>query len=318
MTRHAAFVALGTLLLPPNGLAGQDSASTEQVTAELIPETRSIRPGGGLAVAIRLRISPGWHIYWHNPGQAGLPTRVAWELPDGLAAREIRWPYPERLVESDRVVHAYRNEVVLLGGLESSDAVGAVADLPVSARLRWAVCREVCIPQEARLTVRLEETTSESERPEVDPRWAAVYASALSRLPHRRDVQALTACRSPAGLQLRFAAADVDASLREGPVEFFPDDAGVLAAAAAAVPEREGTTVTLELAGRPAAELAAERVRGVLVWHGSPASDVADPVAYRVDAPVRRGGDGTDERCARGGGTDASDGGSRSGTRGVP
>src|SRR4051812_14995950 len=39
---------------------------------------------GTLALAMHPR--PGWHGYWLNPGDAGQPTTVAWQLPQGAAA----------------------------------------------------------------------------------------------------------------------------------------------------------------------------------------------------------------------------------------
>jgi hypothetical protein len=38
--------------------------------------------------------SKGWDSYWNNPGDSGLETRIAWNLPAGLAAARsaIRCP----------------------------------------------------------------------------------------------------------------------------------------------------------------------------------------------------------------------------------
>ena len=38
-----------------------------------------------------------WHIYWKNPGDAGLATKYIWTLPEGVTAGDIVWPAPERL-----------------------------------------------------------------------------------------------------------------------------------------------------------------------------------------------------------------------------
>ena len=31
--------------------------------------------------------APGWHGYWLNPGDAGLPMDVKWQLPAGFVGR---------------------------------------------------------------------------------------------------------------------------------------------------------------------------------------------------------------------------------------
>ena len=57
---------------------------------------------------------PGWHVYWRNPGDAGLPTEIAWTLPPGFTAGEIAWPTPERFVVSDIGNYGYAGSVDLL------------------------------------------------------------------------------------------------------------------------------------------------------------------------------------------------------------
>jgi DsbC/DsbD-like thiol-disulfide interchange protein len=39
--------------------------------------------GGEVELAIHMRTTPGWHGYWVNPGDAGLPMDVKWQLPKG-------------------------------------------------------------------------------------------------------------------------------------------------------------------------------------------------------------------------------------------
>ena len=39
----------------------------------------------------------GWHTYWQNPGDSGLPTTLEWKLPAGVEAGPIEWPAPRVL-----------------------------------------------------------------------------------------------------------------------------------------------------------------------------------------------------------------------------
>src|SRR5262250_2054351 len=34
-------------------------------------------PGRVARVGVLFTLDPGWHVYWRNPGEAGLPTRLA-------------------------------------------------------------------------------------------------------------------------------------------------------------------------------------------------------------------------------------------------
>lgn len=70
---------------------------TTHVTAELVSDQAALVPGTQALLALRLAIDPGWHTYWRNPGESGLPTTLAWKLPPGYAAGDIIWPAPKAL-----------------------------------------------------------------------------------------------------------------------------------------------------------------------------------------------------------------------------
>jgi thiol:disulfide interchange protein DsbD len=68
--------------------AKEASASGSFVSASLIAETEGILPDQPLHIALRQKIRPGWHTYWQNPGDAGLPTTIERTLPPGFAAKQ--------------------------------------------------------------------------------------------------------------------------------------------------------------------------------------------------------------------------------------
>ena len=49
------------------------------------------RPAGGAATAE----PEGWHSYWKNPGDTGIPTEIDWQMPEGFHVGELRWPTPK-------------------------------------------------------------------------------------------------------------------------------------------------------------------------------------------------------------------------------
>src|SRR3974390_1419563 len=77
------------LRLHPRGVPRRALAvplATEPVEAGLVAERTALVPGEPLTIALRLAIAPGWHTYWRNPGDSGLPTTLAWQLPAGVSA----------------------------------------------------------------------------------------------------------------------------------------------------------------------------------------------------------------------------------------
>ena len=88
----ACALALAVVAFAPG--IGAAPVRTAHVEAELIAERNALVPGTTATVALRLDIERGWHTYWRNPGESGLPTTLAWRLPPGYVAGDIEWPAP--------------------------------------------------------------------------------------------------------------------------------------------------------------------------------------------------------------------------------
>src|SRR5947208_16323071 len=89
--------AIFALAIFAAGLLAAAPVKTEHVEAELVSEKTAIAPGEPLTVALLLRMERGWHTYWQNPGDSGLPTKLDWNLPSGVSAGAIQWPAPRAL-----------------------------------------------------------------------------------------------------------------------------------------------------------------------------------------------------------------------------
>src|SRR3954454_21773544 len=160
--RLMAFAGMFVLTLTAGlGLAAPSSASAvpqieDPVKARLVAERSSISPGETVWVALRLEMRPGWHVYWRNPGDAGLPPEIAWTLPPGFTAGQIAWPTPERFVVNDLGNYGYAGSVNLLVPItaapetktanpqSSGPLPGKTA--PVRPQATWLYCADICIP----------------------------------------------------------------------------------------------------------------------------------------------------------------------------
>ena len=103
-------------------------------------------PGGEVELAIHMRTRPGWHGYWRNPGDAGLPMEVEWQLPPGFAAGPLRYPVPTRLTIAGLMNYVYERDYAVLVRLRvPRHARGTV---PIRAAARWLACTDkVCVPE---------------------------------------------------------------------------------------------------------------------------------------------------------------------------
>jgi len=120
---------------------------------ELISEKATSPPGQPLWVGLLFRLEPGWHIYWQNPGDSGEPPRVQWNLPTGFLAGSIRWPQPIRLGGGTVVDYGYEGQVLLVAPIQGPSSRNATPLPNLSADVNYIVCRDVCIPGKAHLTL---------------------------------------------------------------------------------------------------------------------------------------------------------------------
>jgi thiol:disulfide interchange protein len=121
------------------------SASAAHTQARLILANESARPGDTVLAGVHLKMEPGWHTYWKNPGVAGMATKIEWQLPAGVTSGEIQWPLPEKFPPEEVTTYGYENEVVLLVPLKlAADLKPGALDL--KAKVSWLECKEQCIP----------------------------------------------------------------------------------------------------------------------------------------------------------------------------
>jgi DsbC/DsbD-like thiol-disulfide interchange protein len=122
-------------------------ASAEHVRAELLANTSGVQAGKPFWLGVRLTIDPGWHVYWKNPGDAGLPTRVTFTLPNGFSAGPLQFPTPHRFDQPGNIVaFGYENSLLLLTQVTPPANLPADFQGDFRAAVSWLVCSNVCIP----------------------------------------------------------------------------------------------------------------------------------------------------------------------------
>ena len=119
---------------------------------QLISEQDAVVPGRTFWVGLDFKLDDNWHVYWRNPGDVGLPPKVKWDLPPGMKAGDIRWPYPERIVEGPLTSYGYEHEVLLLVPISVSQNFQP-SSVNLHAHLDWLACWDRCIPGKADLNL---------------------------------------------------------------------------------------------------------------------------------------------------------------------
>lgn len=145
--------------MPPKGFAAPE---IQPVVAELITEYAAVQPGGSTRIGVHFDIEDGWHIYAQEPGDAGLPTKIAWSGPPGVKFGELVWPPAHEFVEAGDIhTFGYSGSAVLYTTMTYHVTHGAREHLPLEAKVEWLMCKDVCIPSKATLTLVLPVTTEQ-------------------------------------------------------------------------------------------------------------------------------------------------------------
>jgi len=128
----------------------------------LVSEQDSAVPGKTFWVGLDLVLDDGWHVYWQNPGDSGLSARIKWQLPSGIKAGDIQWPYPQRLNLGPLTSFGYEHEVLLLVPMTVDGNFQPSKEVHLHARLDWLACREMCMPGKADLNLSVPIVTNAS------------------------------------------------------------------------------------------------------------------------------------------------------------
>ena len=142
------------------------AANTEQpVTAELIAEHASVQPGSETRIGVHFDMKEGWHIYGREPGDAGLPTKIAWTVPPGFKTGPLQWPPAQEFTDAGNIrTFGYSGAVVLASTLKYVASRESLIEAPIHAHVEWLACKDICLPGSADLDLTLPVTSQPPAR----------------------------------------------------------------------------------------------------------------------------------------------------------
>src|SRR5580704_1484471 len=241
---------------------------------ELIADQSPPRGNARLQAGLLFHLDPGWHIYWQNAGDSGEPPKIIWNLPAGFVLGPLEWPALKRLGSGSIIDYGYEDQVLLLAPIktpmsfdyESRENVQFVADV------KYVVCREVCIPGNAHLTLTLPISDAAQAR-----EWHEQFEQARRKIPKPAPAAWKISARA-AQNNLILTIAGVPPA---NSVTFFPLAAGVIENSAPQLlaTDRAGIHLTLKMSDQ--APEPPKQLKGVLVLDGTSAYQIGAPVVSK-------------------------------------
>jgi DsbC/DsbD-like thiol-disulfide interchange protein len=118
---------------------------------------------------VEITLDQGFKTYWRTPGDSGLPPRFDWSGSENVAGTEIRWPAPKRHEDAAGVAYVYGKKAVLPILVKAKDPAKPIR---LVLALEYGVCKDICIPAHADLSLDL--TGAASERKAIEAALAKV------------------------------------------------------------------------------------------------------------------------------------------------
>lgn len=234
----------------------QTSVETEYTTTQIIPEADGVVAGEITWIALRQEVEEGWHVFWENPGDAGLPLELNWTVPEGVSVGAPIHPVPEYIPYGPLAIFAHEGEPVFLIPVTAPADAAPGDDLTFEAKASWQVCEDICVPEDGVFSFSLPVLENLS----ADEKQAPLFADARKALPEAFEGQAEYAIGSNAHVLMLNGVDGVEAAS----AYFFPAVSGLITPAEPQKVEIKNGAATIEMAPGYLADYAGETIRGVL------------------------------------------------------
>jgi DsbC/DsbD-like thiol-disulfide interchange protein len=256
---------------------------SEHLETSIISDVASIAPGAPFMVAVAFEMEEEWHIYWRNPGDAGLATSIEWNVPEGFTVEPLEWPVPRLFGDPPEVSYGYAGKVVLAARVTPPAGLAPGGSVEIAATARWLVCKEACIPGNSTMSIRLPVESSaranSATRPLID--------NALAATPRPNTRWKITAVATSSGYTISVPSTPAHEGESLPMLRFLPYEESVIDHSAMQATEKVAGATLIHLAASPFAAARTERLKGTLVeFEGSHPARVAMPI--EIDLPVER------------------------------
>jgi DsbC/DsbD-like thiol-disulfide interchange protein len=182
-------LALGVSLLAAPTLQAQKAAGISSVgwlevspwielhnaRARLLAGPPATKADKAYLAGVEITLAEGWKTYWRMPGDAGVPPTFDWTGSANVATIKVLYPAPSRIYEAGAEILGYKGSVLF-----PVEVVPEYASQPLALALtiEFGVCREICIPAEAKMSLTLRPEAMTGEPP-------SALLTALERVPRQ-------------------------------------------------------------------------------------------------------------------------------------
>lgn len=168
-----AAISLAAAFAPFSSAQAEMSAWAEAEGGRMRLVALAPDAGGKIRAGLQIEPKPGWITYWREPGNSGIPPQLTIAAGSGVTLDSIAYPVPKHFFNGAIEDIAYDAPVTLPLSLTASGK----APVTIDATAFIGICRDICVPFQANLSVTLGPAIQSH------PEEEAILAAADAALP---------------------------------------------------------------------------------------------------------------------------------------
>lgn len=149
-----SFILSVTTLTAISVVAMAEPVRSGRAQTEWLSDTFGYTAGEPLVTALKMTLDKGWHTYWINPGEGGMPLSAEFTLPEGWKVEPPQHPFPVRFKTGELSDFGYEGTVLF--PIILHPPAGSQGDVELKATFSWLACNDAaCVPGDASLALTL-------------------------------------------------------------------------------------------------------------------------------------------------------------------
>jgi DsbC/DsbD-like thiol-disulfide interchange protein len=146
-----AVISAAAALVPFYSVHAEMSAWAENEGGRMRLVALPADAGGRIRAGLQIEPKPGWITYWREPGNSGIPPQITVAPGSGVTLDAIAYPVPKHFFNGAVEDMAYDAPVTLPLSLTTAGK----GPVEIDAAAFIGICRDICIPFQANLQVKL-------------------------------------------------------------------------------------------------------------------------------------------------------------------
>lgn len=147
---------------------------------------KEVQIEGEKLLSLSYRNQEGWHTYWKNPGDSGLPTKFSFRFnSDEIQLEAKEWPTPKRHIEPGNIwTFGYANDYTFFFEIPQK-MKNRPGEFEISSQ--WLVCKDICIPGELTKKIQWDGTSFKREKDPAFKMLPEILSQRYQSLPQKSD-----------------------------------------------------------------------------------------------------------------------------------